>query len=83
MNYTNTLSIQVHTAHPQPSFLIPQRLDIINLLHSFRGQYKRMLFLHTDAIFDTDAHAAEMCRISVRVWNVEAAFDEDSSAECT
>ena len=66
----HTLSMQVIPTAQIP-FLIPQRLDIINLLHSLRSQHKRMLLLHTDAIFDTDAHAAEVRGVSVRMRNVK------------
>ena len=56
------------------SFLIPQRLDVINLLHGLCSQYKRMLFLHAYAVFDTDAHTAEVGWVSVGVGDVEAAL---------
>lgn len=58
--------------HSQSSPLIPQRLDVIYLLHSLCGEYERMLFLYANAIFDADAHAAEMGRVSFCVGNVEA-----------
>ena len=66
----HTLSMRVIPTAQIP-LLIPQRLDIINLLHSLRSQHKRMLLLHTDAIFDTDAHAAEVSGVSVRIRNVK------------
>ena len=62
--------------HLRPKSLIPQRFNIIDLLHSLRSQYKRMLLLYTNTIFDTDAHAAEMGRVSFRVGDVEAASTE-------
>ncbi len=64
---------QCNTAHSQSSPLIPQRLDIIHLLHSLCSEYERMLFLYANAIFDADAHAAEVGRVSFRVGNVDAA----------
>ena len=53
--------------------LIPQRLNIVNLLHSLRRQHERMLLLHTNAVLDSNAHAAEMRRELICVGNVEAA----------
>ena len=60
-------------AKSQSSPLTPQRLDIINLLHSLRSQYERMLFLHAHAVFDADAHTAKVGRVSFCVGYVEAA----------
>lgn len=71
---------QSSSLHPQPH-LIPKRLNIINLLHSLCSQHKRMLLLHTNAIFDADAHTAEVDWVSFGVGNVEAACDEKGSAE--
>ena len=65
--------------HRQPRFLTPQRLDVINLLYSLCSQYKRMLFLYTNAIFDADAHAAEVGRVGFCVGNVEAALTRSIS----
>ena len=63
----------LHTLHRWTSQLIPQRLDVIHFLHSFCSQYKRMLFLYANAIFNADAHAAEVGWVSFCVGNVEAA----------
>jgi len=43
-----------------------------HLLNSLGSQHKRVLFLHTNAVFDTDAHASEMRRVIVGVGNVDA-----------
>ena len=59
------------STHSQIPFLAPQRLDIVHLLHSLRSQHKRMLLLHTDAVFDTNAHAAEVSGVSVRIGNIK------------
>ena len=50
--------------------LTPQRLDIVDLLHSLRSQHERMLLLHANAVLDADAHAAEVGRVRIRVGNV-------------
>ena len=60
-------------AQSQCSPLVPKRLNVINLLHSLRGQYERMLFQHANAVFDADAHAAEVGWVSFCVGDVEAA----------
>ena len=69
MQKTNAFTIPNSQASP----LIPQRLDVIDLLHSLCGEYKRVFFLYANAIFDADAHAAEVGWVSVCVGNVDAA----------
>lgn len=64
----------------QSSPLNPQRFNVVDLLHSFCSQYKRMLFLYANAIFDADAHAAEVGWVSFCIGDVEAA-STNSSAE--
>ena len=59
-------------AKSQCSPLIPKRLNVINLLHSLRSQYERMLFQHANAVFDADAHTAEVGWVSFCVGYVEA-----------
>lgn len=61
-------------AKSQSSPLVPKRLNVINLLHSLGSQYERMLFLHANAIFDADAHTAEVGWVSFCVGYVEAAM---------
>ena len=65
----------IYTMHTQSqsSPLNPKRLNVINLLHSLRSQYERILFQHANAIFDADAHAAEVGGVSFCVGYVEAA----------
>ena len=60
-------------AKSQSSPLTPKRLDVINLLHSLRSQYERMLLLHANAVFDADAHAAEVGWVSFCVGYIETA----------
>ena len=65
---------------PPPPLLTHQRLNILNLLHSLRRQHERMLLLHANAIFDSNAHAAEMRRELIRVGNVETALGDSGLA---
>ena len=55
--------------------LVPEGLDVHDLLDGLGGQHERVLFLHAHAVFDADAHAAERGRVRFRVGDVEATFD--------
>ena len=61
-----------HTPSIQP--LVSQRFNVIDLLHSLCSQYKRMLFLYANTIFNADTHAAEVGRVILCVGDVEAAL---------
>lgn len=58
----------------QYSPLVPQCFNVIDFLHSLCSQYKRMLFLYANAIFNADAHAAEVGWVVLGVRDVEAAL---------
>lgn len=64
--------------HCQSNSLVPERLNVIDLLHSLRSQHKRMLFLHANAIFDADAHTAEVDWVGFCVGDVEAGLNSDT-----